>query len=171
MSHCHLLRHLAGGVCKKCRRAGGAERLYHVAVRGRPITLDSSIMGKSFLERLARGLGKSTGKLVEKAKEQGLDKKAGELVEKAQTKLKDLVKEFEDGQSEGREDGEAGSGGDDGDEEHTSEGEGAKGEVSEGDREHTSSAGEVSEGDESGANEERREDEPTGKSGGTRDAG
>ena len=59
-------------------------------------------MGKSFLERLARGLGRSTGKLVEKAREQGLDKKAGELVEKAQGKLKDLVKEYGEGQEEAR---------------------------------------------------------------------
>ncbi len=86
-------------------------------------------MGKSFLERLARGLGKSTSKLVEKAKEQGLDKKAGALVEKAQAKLKDLVKEYEDGQKEGRADREAAS---DEDEEPTPEGEGSEDEVSEG---------------------------------------
>lgn len=59
-------------------------------------------MGKSFLERLARGLGKSTGKLVEKAKEHGLDKKAGELVEKAQGKLKDLKREYDQGQDEAK---------------------------------------------------------------------
>ncbi len=59
-------------------------------------------MGKSFLERLARRLGKSTGKLVEKAKERGLDKKAGELVEKAHGRLKHLVKEYEEGQSEAK---------------------------------------------------------------------
>ena len=137
-------------------------------------------MGKSFLERLARGLGKSTGKLVEKAKEKGLDKKAGELVEKAQAKLKVFVKEYEDGQNEGREEREAGSGED---EEHSPEGEGSKGEVSDDEvsddevsddevSEGEGSEGEVSESEKPGgaveADEERREDEPTGESGGTR---
>ena len=133
-------------------------------------------MGKSFLERLARGLGKSTGKLVEKAKEKGLDKKAGKLVEKAQAKLKDLVKEYEDGQNEGKEDREATS---DADGEPTPGGESSADEVSEGesservDREPASSAGDVSEDGESGgaveADEDRRGDEPTGESGGARD--
>ncbi len=117
-------------------------------------------MGKSFLERLARGLGKSTGKLVEKA----------------QAKLKDLVKEYEDGQNEGREEREAAS---DKDGEPTPGGESSAEEVSAGessevdDREPASSAGNVSEdGDSGGAvdtDEDRRGDEPTGESGGARD--
>ncbi len=143
-------------------------------------------MGKSFLERLARGLGKSTGKLVEKAKEKGLDKKAGKLVEKAQAKLKDLVKEYEDGQNEGREEREAASDkdgeptpGGESSAEEVSEGkssaeEVSAGEVSEGDDwEPASSAGNVSEDGETGdaveTDEDRRGDEPTGESGGARD--
>ncbi len=117
-------------------------------------------MGKSFLERLARGLGKSTSKLVEKAKEKGLDKKAGKLVEKAQAKLKDLVKEYEEGQNEGREEREAAS---DKDGEHASEGEGLK---------RASSEGDVSEDGETGGaaepGEDRQADAPAGETGGAR---
>ncbi len=57
-------------------------------------------MAKSFFERLARELGKTTGRLKQKAKEKGLDEKAGAIASKARAALGDLVREFETGREE-----------------------------------------------------------------------
>ena len=53
-------------------------------------------MAKSFLERLARKLGKATGKVAERAREAGLDKKASEIIAKTKERLGDLVHEYEE---------------------------------------------------------------------------
>ncbi len=55
---------------------------------------------KSLFSRLAKGIGRATGQVLEKAREKGLDEKAEELWSKARAAAKDLADEFEDGKRE-----------------------------------------------------------------------
>ena len=57
-------------------------------------------MAKSFFEKLARELGKATGKVVEKARDAGLDKKAKDVAESAEEKISNLVSEYKEGVEE-----------------------------------------------------------------------
>jgi hypothetical protein len=59
-------------------------------------------MAKSAFERFARGLGRLTGHLLDKAHEAGLDKKAGELAHAAKERVQRLVDEAKKGAEEAR---------------------------------------------------------------------
>ena len=64
-------------------------------------------MAKSFFEKLARELGKATGKVVEKARDAGLDKKAKDVAESAEEKISNLVSEYKEGVEEASSDDES----------------------------------------------------------------